>query len=118
MLRLTLERARRLAVMGQLLDRRRPPGLVDVVERLGLVQIDPTSVVARTEHLVLRARLGNRFRTSHLERELAARTLFEFWAHIIPRSDFAVYRESMRRSRGYTKADWQRGVSTPGTGCS
>jgi uncharacterized protein YcaQ len=112
LLRLTLERARRLAVMGQLLDRRRPPGLVDVVEWLGLVQIDPTSVVARTEHLVLRARLGNRFRTSHLERELAGRTLFEYWAHIIPRSDFAVYRESMRRYPGdgsarrvYTR-DW------------
>ena len=63
-----------------------------------MVQIDPTRVVARTEHLVLFSRLGRRFRVDELERMLwVDRSLFEYWVHIVPTSDFALHRESMRR---------------------
>ena len=95
---LTLDRARRLAVVGQLLSAPRPSSIEDVVRGLGEVQVDPTRVVARTEHLVLWSRLGRRFRIADLERLLwDERSLFEYRAHIVPVDDFAIHRESMRR---------------------
>jgi uncharacterized protein YcaQ len=68
---------------------------------LGEVQIDPTSVVARTEHLVLFSRLGPRFRAAELERLLwQERALFEYWVHILPIRDLPLHRISMRRYPG------------------
>ena len=87
--RLSRRRARQLAVMGQLLDAPRRASIEDVVARLGQVQIDPTSAVARTEHLVLFSRLGPRFRVAELERLLwNERSLFEYWVHIVPTATF------------------------------
>lgn len=91
-------RARQLAVMGQLLAAPRPVSLIQTVGALGEVQLDPTAVVARTEHLVLWSRLGSRFRVQELERALwEDRELFEYWVHIVPTSDLAMHRISMRR---------------------
>src|SRR5512132_811067 len=99
-------RARQLAVTGQLLDAPRPGSIEEVVRRLGEVQIDPTSAVARTEQLVLFSRLGRRFRVAELERLLwAERTLFEYWAHIVPTADLPIHRISMRR---YPHGTWKR----------
>ena len=64
--RLTIERARRLSVAAQLLSAPRPRTIEEVVRGLGEVQVDPTSAVARTEHLVLWSRLGMRFRVADL----------------------------------------------------
>ena len=62
--------------------------------------MDPTSAVARTEHLVLWSRLGSRFRVADLERMLwDEHSLFEYWAHIVPVDDYDIHRESMRRFR-------------------
>lgn len=94
----SMERARRLAVMGQLLALPRPRSIQEVVHGLGEVQIDPTSVVARTEHLVLWSRLGRRFRVAELERRLwSEKSLFEYRAHIVPTADLALHRPAMRR---------------------
>lgn len=68
--------------------------------------MDPTKAVARTEYLVLFSRLGRRFRVAEFERLLwSDRSLFEFQAHIVPTSDFALHREVMRR---YPNGDWTR----------
>ncbi len=78
-----------IAVMGQLLDAERPRTIEQVVRRLGMVQEDPTAVVARTEHLVLWSRLGGRFRVDDLDRLLYRdRVLFEYWVHIVPMDDY------------------------------
>jgi len=99
-------RARQVAVTGQLLDAPRPGSIEEVVRCLGEVQIDPTSAVARTEQLVLFSRLGRRFRVAELERLLwGERTLFEYWAHIVPTADLPIHRISMRR---YPHGTWKR----------
>jgi uncharacterized protein len=113
--RLSRPRARRIAVTAQLLDAPRRSSILDTVRALGEVQMDPTSAVARTEHLVLWSRLGSRFRVAELEGLLwQERALFEYWAHILPTSDLAIHRISMRRypqgdaSRRVYVRDWLR----------
>jgi uncharacterized protein YcaQ len=51
--------ARRVAVRAQLLDGRRPTGLLDVVRRLTLLQIDPTAAIAPSADRVAWSRLGS-----------------------------------------------------------
>ncbi len=90
--------ARRLAVLGQMLSAPQPRTIAEVVSGLGEVQMDPVSAIARTEHLVLWSRLGKRFKVSDLERMLwEERSLFEYWAHIVPTADFGVHRDAMKR---------------------
>jgi hypothetical protein len=104
--RLSRRRARQIAVTAQLLDAPRRTSIVETVSGLGEVQMDPTSAVARTEHLVLWSRIGTRFRVADLERLLwRERALFEFWAHILPTSDLPIHRISMRR---YPQGDGTR----------
>lgn len=110
-MRLTPERARELAVMGQLLGAERPAGILDAVQGLGKVQLDPTSAVAPSERLVLWSRLGGDDQ-DELRRLLEdEHALFEYWAHIVPTADYAVHRETMRRfPRGdYTRPTYVRG---------
>jgi uncharacterized protein len=91
-------RARQLAVMGQRLDAPRPRSIDEVLAALGEIQMDPTSVVARTEHLLLFSRLGPSFRVPQLERRMwTDRAMFEYWAHIVPMTDLPVHRISMKR---------------------
>jgi uncharacterized protein len=103
LIELSLQEARRLAVLGQRLAEPRPANVLDVAQELGGLQLDPTSAVCRSELLVLWSRLGA-YDLAELERLLwDERQLFEYWAHIVPTSDFAVHRETMRR---YPRPDW------------
>jgi uncharacterized protein len=96
-IKLSLAEARKLAVTGQLLDATQPRSILEVVEGLGSLQMDPTSAVARSERLVLWSRLGN-YDPAELERlRWDTRELFDYWAHIVPASDYAIHRETMRR---------------------
>lgn len=110
-LQLDLGTARRVAVLAQMLSSPKPRSIEDVVRGLGEVQMDPTSAVARTEHLVLFSRLGKRFRVTDLERMLwDEHSLFEYWAHIVHVDDYAVHRESMRRLGVATRGEPGRRV--------
>ena len=58
--RLGRDEARQLAVRAQRLDAARPTVLVDLVDRLTLLQVDPTAAIAPSADLVAWSRLGRR----------------------------------------------------------
>jgi uncharacterized protein YcaQ len=90
--RLTKAQARRIAVRAQMLDARRPTDLVAVVERLTLLQIDPTAAIAPSADLVAWSRLGSTYQPAHLKQALEEdRTLFELDALVRPMSDLGLY---------------------------
>lgn len=90
--RLTKAQARRIAVRAQLLDATRPTDLVSLVERLTLLQLDPTSAIAPSADLVALSRLGSSYRPAHLNAALEQdRTLFEFNAVVRPMRDLGLY---------------------------
>jgi hypothetical protein len=90
--RLTKEEARQIAVRAQLLDAPRPTDLLDVVERLTFLQIDPTAAIAPSADLVAWSRLGSAYEPEQLKRALEAdRTLFELDALVRPMSDLGLF---------------------------
>ncbi len=81
--RLSKDEARRIAIHAQLLDAPRPTGLVDVVERLTLLQIDPTAAIAPSADLVLWSRLGPAYDPADLTKAIEHdRALVETVAYI------------------------------------
>jgi uncharacterized protein YcaQ len=90
--RLTKAQARRIAVRAQLLDARRPTDLVEVVQQLTLLQIDPTAAIAPSADLVAWSRLGSSYRPAHLKQALEEdNTLFELDALVRPVGDLGLY---------------------------
>jgi len=90
-LQLGRDEARQLAVRAQLLDATRPTDLVDLVEQLTLLQIDPTAAIAPNADLVAWSRLGASYQPADLARALEDRTLFELRAFVRPMSAVAVH---------------------------
>jgi uncharacterized protein YcaQ len=90
--RLTKAQARRIAVRAQLLDAPRPTELLTVVQRLTLLQIDPTAAIAPSADLVAWSRLGSTYQPAHLQQAVQEdRTLFEHDALVRPVSDLGLY---------------------------
>ena len=108
---LTKAQARRIAVRAQLLDAERPTELVDVVERLTLLQIDPTAAVAPSADLVAWSRLGSTYEPATLKRALEEdRTLFELDALVRPMSDLGLYLAGAADRPSYESSQaWLRG---------
>ncbi len=78
-----------------------PAAVAETVARLGAVQLDPISAVARSPLLVLHARLGAGFAEAALDRALHGdRACFEYWAHdasIVPVADLPLHRWQQHR---------------------
>ncbi|CAI1054896.1 winged helix-turn-helix domain-containing protein [Serratia proteamaculans] len=102
---LTAARALHLAAQGLLSRMKRkakPDDVVAAIGRMGLLQIDTISVVARSPYLVLFSRLGD-YQPEWLEQALASRRLFEYWAHeacFLPIEDFGLLRHRMLQPQG------------------
>ncbi|MES2014869.1 MAG: crosslink repair DNA glycosylase YcaQ family protein [Pseudomonadota bacterium] len=93
-------RALHLAAQGMLQPRRRKAvkaDLMDSIRRMGVLQIDTISVVARSPYLVLWSRLGD-YDPDWLGEHLAEGKLFEYWAHeacFVPIEDYRWLRHRM-----------------------
>ena len=107
MRRLSLQDARRLTIIANQLAGPRPSTLLEVVERLCRVQVDPTSAVERAERLTLWSRFGA-YDRDDLRRllEESPRQLFEYRAFLVPLSDLPLQRPAMLR---YPRNDYGRG---------
>ncbi|MGI8588567.1 MAG: winged helix-turn-helix domain-containing protein [Chloroflexia bacterium] len=113
---ITQTSVRRLAITRQRLAGPRPAGdpsgIHGLVCDLGYLQLDPTSIVARSHLLVLWSRLGL-YDPASLDTLLwDERRLFEFWmpaAAIVPTDDYQLYQATMRR---FATGDgpWERRV--------
>lgn len=104
---LTLTEARRLAILGTMLAGPRPASLLEVVERLGKVQVDPTAVVARAEQLTIWSRFGSYDRADLRKLiEDEPRQLFEYLAFLVPTADLPLHRPAMLR---YPRQQYTRG---------
>src|SRR5215203_4460969 len=71
----------------------------NTVRRLGALQIDTISVIARSQLFVLWTRLGD-FDPEWLDELLAEGKLFEYWSHAacyLPAEDFQLYRPAMKK---------------------
>ena len=100
-----VDEARRIAIRAQGLDGK-ASGVLETVRRLGFLQLDPISVVAPPQHLVLWSRLGP-FDTGELERLLwQERKLVEWRAFVYPVEDLPLLRARMRRSLNRNASDW------------
>jgi len=100
--------ARRIAVRSQLLDGS-ATDLLDVVQRLGFLQIDPISTVAPPQYLIPWSRLGH-YEQAELDRLLwEERRLFEWGAYVWPIESLPLIRARMRRRRG--TYSWERRAS-------
>ena len=100
-------RLRRLGLRGQGLAGKRPlgtgaSGVQKALERIGYVQIDTISVVARAHHHVLWNRVA-RYEEDMLNRLVKRRRAFEYWRHAaayIPMRDFRFVLPMMRAIAG------------------
>jgi hypothetical protein len=106
--RLSKDQARRIAVHAQLLDTPRPPDIVDVVDRLTILQIDPTAAIAPSADLVLWSRLGSSYHPADLTKAIEKdRSLIETVAYIrSPRDLPAVIAEARNTPMYAGTAAW------------
>src|SRR5262249_29211113 len=100
--KLSLTAARALLLAAQGLEAP-PPGparkedVLTAIRRMGALQIDSISVVARSPYLVLWSRLGA-YEPRWLDQLLAEGALFEYWspeASFLPIEEFPLYRGRM-----------------------
>ncbi|WP_314507185.1 DNA glycosylase AlkZ-like family protein [uncultured Microbacterium sp.] len=94
---LTREQARRIAVRAQLLTAERPGGVVEAVDGLWLVNIDPTSAVAPSADHILWSRIGWPYQQADLRRAVEDdRAVFEWAGFYRSMADLPLYRPMMR----------------------
>jgi uncharacterized protein len=71
--------------------------VLDTIRRMGVLQIDSISVVARSPYLVLWSRMGA-YDPIWLDELLAEGAIFEYWSHaacFVPIEDYGLYRRLM-----------------------
>ena len=88
-----------------------PGGLLDLVTRMGFVQVDSIRTVERAHHTILHSR-NRTYRPPMLDRLLVRdRKLFEHWTHdasIIPTAFYPVWRRKFRREAAALRAKYRR----------
>jgi len=107
---MSLKHARRLALAAQGFNGRSPPASIQarhvtqLIERLGVVQIDSVNALVRSHYLPLFSRLGNYPQTLLDQAAWSQgrqRKLFEYWGHeasLLPVNLYPLMRWRMRRA--------------------
>ena len=118
-IRISADQARRLVLQLQGLaapPRRRltPSGLLELIERLGFVQVDSINTVARAHHMILFAR-NETYRPALLKRLLEdERALFEHWtdriASLLPIRFYPYWRTRFARERAMVEELYRAGI--------
>ncbi|HEX5595557.1 MAG TPA: crosslink repair DNA glycosylase YcaQ family protein [Micromonosporaceae bacterium] len=104
--RLNKDEARRIAIHAQLLDAPRPTNLVDVIDRLTILQIDPTAAIAPSADLVLWSRLGSTYDPADLTRAIETdRTLVETVAYVRSPRDLPAVIAEIRDAQRHPSAE-------------
>ena len=103
---ISLALARRIALNAQLLDRKTKltqgkSGIVQTIDKLGYVQIDPLSVIERAHHHTLWTRLRNYEQQSLYELQSKDRRVFEYWGHALSYFPMSDYRFHLPRMRNF-----------------
>ena len=119
--RLTRDEARRIAVRGQLLTAERPAGIVETIDALTIVNIEPTAAVAPSADLILWSRLGWPYQPADLVRLVEEdRAVFEWGGFYRAMTDLPLLLPEMRRrpavGAGAGVARGQRRVPARGDG--
>ncbi|MFN2241262.1 MAG: DNA glycosylase AlkZ-like family protein, partial [Anaerolineae bacterium] len=110
--RMSLDTARTLALYKQGLHRRPQAhrgALLETIRRIGLLQLDSISVVARSHYLVMLSRVGL-YDPEDLDALLyPERSLFEGWAHaacLIPVEDYPYFAPRLLARRELHPEPW------------
>jgi uncharacterized protein YcaQ len=99
---LSKDEARRIAIHAQLLGTPRPASVLEVVDRLTLLQIDPTAAIAPNADLVLWSRLGSAYDPASLTRAVEQeRSLVETVAYIRSPRDLPAVISEVRDAPAY-----------------
>lgn len=106
--RFFLERQGLSAPPGRAMDK---AGLLDLILRLGFVQVDSIRTVERAHHMILFSR-NQTYRPAHLDALLEKdRLLFEHWTHdasILPSAFFPYWKWRFRREEPRIRARWRK----------
>lgn len=95
---LSREQARRIAIRAQLLDANRPDDVVEVVEQLHSIQLEPTAAIAPSADLILWSRIGADYEPDDLITALEVdRSLFELALWLRPMADLPLQLAAMGR---------------------
>ncbi|HEU4750225.1 MAG TPA: crosslink repair DNA glycosylase YcaQ family protein [Acidimicrobiia bacterium] len=123
MRRLNISQARRIALAAQGFAEPRPRGRVDlrhlrrVVDRVGVVQLDSVTVVARAHYLTFFARLGSYPLALADRLGWDSGEMVEYWAHeaaLVPVERWPLFRHRMERNWHWPSMDrWI--AENPGT---
>lgn len=114
-MKLSLQRARSLALHAQMLDgRTRLPkgkeGAYQTIERLGYVQIDSIAVIHRAHHHTIWTRLPDYSPDMIHELQAIDRRIFEYWGHALSYIPMTDYRYYLRRMQAFydPHGKWER----------
>jgi uncharacterized protein YcaQ len=107
-IRLDRDEARRIAVRAQLLTADRPGDIVETIDGLTVVNIDPTAAVAPSADHILWSRLGWPYQPADLARAVEHdRTVFEWAGFYRPMTDLALYLPLMRAAPRFAQSrEW------------
>lgn len=99
-LKITVPELRRLAIRKQFLTADAPPPMLEMVQEMGCLQLDPISAVERSHLLVLWSRLGHAISEDDINKLIYEdKSLFEYWAHvasIVPTADYPFHAHRMK----------------------